>query len=128
MKLTPKFSKSPHLVYSTDQGEMCPGCGKSIKQCVCKKGYIPTGDGIVRITRDTSGRKGKCVTVITGVLLEAEKLKQMCTQFKKLCGTGGTVKADTIEIQGDHRTTLLAKLTQMGYTTKLSGANHGKSL
>jgi translation initiation factor 1 len=61
------------------------------------------------------------VTVITGVPLEAEALQNLAKQLKQKCGAGGTVKAGTIEIQGDHRDVLVAALQQQGYTVKRSG-------
>ena len=59
------------VVYSTEHGKMCAVCGKPASKCVCrKKKSIPTGDGVVRVGRETSGRKGKGVTVLTGVPLD----------------------------------------------------------
>jgi translation initiation factor 1 len=114
-------------VYSTDDGKMCPACGKPTSQCVCRRkkaaptSEVPKSDGIVRVGRETSGRKGKGVTVVTGVPLEAEALQNLAKQLKQKCGAGGTVKAGTIEIQGDHRDVLVAALQQQGYTVKRSG-------
>ena len=63
------------LVYSTDHGRMCPGCSRPIDDCVCRREKpVPKGDGIVRVGRETRGRKGKGVTVITGVPLDHEEL------------------------------------------------------
>jgi len=114
-------------VYSTDDGKMCPACGSPTAQCGCRrKKAVPTSeapksDGIVRVGRETAGRKGKGVTVITGVPLEAEALQKLAKQLKQKCGAGGTVKAGTIEIQGDHRDMLVEALQQQGYTVKRSG-------
>jgi len=82
---------------------------------------MPTGDGIVRISRQTKGRKGKGVTLIEGVLLPTEELKSLAKQLKKSCGCGGTVKDSIIEIQGDYREQLLATLLKLGYQAKLAG-------
>ncbi len=106
---------------------MCPACGKPTAQCVCrqKKAGPKTGrsktDGIVRVGRATAGRKGKGVTVITGVPLEAEALQKLAKQLKQKCGAGGAVKEGVIEIQGDHRDVLVEALKQQGYTVKRSG-------
>ena len=114
-------------VYSTDHGKLCPACGKPTAQCVCRRkpsappSASAKSDGIVRVGRETSGRKGKGVTVITGVPLEAAALQQLAKQLKQRCGAGGTVKAGTIEIQGDHRDVLVEALQQQGYTVKRSG-------
>jgi translation initiation factor 1 len=82
---------------------------------------VAKGDGIVRIARETKGRGGKCVNVISGLGMAPAELEALCTQLKKRCGTGGTVKEGTIEIQGEHRDTLVAELTKRGYTVKKAG-------
>ena len=61
------------------------------------------------------------MTVITGVPLHPEGLKDLAKTLKQKCGTGGTVKERTIEIQGDHRDLLIAELQNLGYTVKRSG-------
>lgn len=109
-------------VYSCESGRLCPQCGKAIKQCACRKNSsAPKGDGIVRIQRETKGRKGKGVTLITGVPLAGEELKTLAKALKQKCGTGGTVKNGVIEIQGDHRDLLLNELQQKGWTVKKAG-------
>lgn len=79
------------------------------------------GDGIVRIRRETKGRGGKAVTVVSGIPLAESALKVLCKQLKKRCGVGGSVKDDCIEIQGDQRSLLQAELEKQGYTVKLAG-------
>ena len=79
------------------------------------------GDGIVRVGRETKGRKGSGVTVITGIPSHPEGLEKLAKQFKQHCGTGGTVKNGVIEIQGDHRDLLVQELSALGYTVKKSG-------
>ena len=110
------------LVYSTEHGGVCPACKKKLDRCKCRqKAKPPAGDGIVRVGRATKGRKGKGVTVITGIPDDAGQLKQLAKKLKQKCGSGGTVKAGAIEIQGDHRDLLLAELKGMGYTVRRSG-------
>jgi translation initiation factor 1 len=110
------------IVYSTSQGRMCPECGRPLAQCVCRN-EPPTavGDGIVRVGRETKGRKGKAVTVITGVALDREGLHRLAAELKHKCGAGGTVKGPVIEIQGDHRDLLVEELKSRGYPVKRSG-------
>lgn len=109
-------------VYSTDHGRICPSCGQPNTQCRCQqKSAVPKGDGIVRVGRETKGRKGKGVTIITGVPLAPEALQKLAKQLKQKCGAGGAVKDGVIEIQGDHRDTLMEELTKQGYTAKRSG-------
>ena len=110
------------IVYSTEQGRICPDCGAPIAKCRCRqKQTAPKGDGIVRVSRETKGRKGKGVTLITGVPLHPEGLKTLAKALKQACGSGGTVKEGIIEIQGDHRDAVEAALRQKGYTVKRAG-------
>lgn len=114
--------KDRGIVYSTEHGRMCPSCGKPLAGCVCRqKCEIPTGDGIVRVGRETKGRKGKGVTVITGVPLDDTGLKELGKKLKTKCGSGGTVKDGVIEIQGDHRDVLLDDLKNRGWVVKRTG-------
>ena len=115
-------NRNSNIVYSTDQGRMCPGCGWPVKQCACsKQKAIPKGDGIVRVGRQTKGRKGKGVTTISGVPLDADGLASLAKELKKQCGSGGTVRENVIEIQGDHREKIVEELKKQGYTVKLAG-------
>ena len=110
------------IVYSTEKGRMCPGCGEAIGDCVCGADEsIAEGDGVVRVSRRTKGRGGKVVTVITGIPVAKSELKKLARELKARCGTGGTVKDDAIEIQGDKRNEALEVLKAKGYTVKLAG-------
>ena len=114
--------ENSRMVYSTGHGRMCPGCRKPVAQCTCRKPQdTPKGDGVVRVGRETKGRKGKGVTVITGVLLDHNGLQTLAKQLKQKCGSGGTVKNGVIEVQGDHRDLLVEELCKMGYKAKRSG-------
>jgi translation initiation factor 1 len=120
--MTQQANNNSRLVYSTEHGHACPACGKPLHRCRCgPQTAPPSGDGIVRIGRATKGRKGKGVTVITGISMEDSQLKGLAKTLKRKCGSGGTVKAGAIEIQGDHRELLTAELQGMGYTVKRSG-------
>ncbi len=109
-------------VYSSESGPMCPECGRPTGDCVCgqNRRAVPT-DGVVRVSRETKGRKGKGVTVVTGVPLDALELAALAKQLKSRCGAGGTVKNGVIEIQGDHRDRLVTELQGRGWTVKRSG-------
>lgn len=107
------------LVYSTALGRTCPGCEQPLSQCVCKmQSTAPRGNGAVRVTRETKGRKGKCVTLITGLQLSLDGLSDLARNLKRKCGSGGTIKEGTIEIQGDHRDILVAELGTLGIAAK----------
>ena len=101
---------------------MCPGCGESVSACRCKEDDdIDTGDGIVRVSRETKGRKGKGVTLITGVPLDAKAMKELAKKLKQKCGVGGAIKDRVIEIQGDHRDLLVEELKKQGWTVEKAG-------
>lgn len=115
-------NKESALVYSTEFGKMCPGCNKPVAACEClKKQSTPKSDGIVRLMRETKGRKGKGVTLITGVPLDDKGLNQLAKSLKQKCGSGGSVKDGVIEIQGDHRDALEKELNGLGYKVKRAG-------
>ena len=111
------------IVYSTGIGERCPNCLRPVRECVCKKGTPgkTSSDGIVRVSRETQGRKGKGVTVISGIGLPASELEALATELKKKCGSGGSVTDGRIEIQGDHRDRLVEELTRRGWKVKRAG-------
>ncbi len=105
--------KDSKLVYSTESGRI-----KSIDPLPT---LPPKGDGFIRMRRETAGRNGKGVTTLTGFELPAAELQTLAKQLKQLCGTGGTVKEWTIEIQGDQREKLKAELEKRSFKVKLAG-------
>lgn len=114
------------LVYSSQSGRICPKCEKYFEHCSCKQAKQQSAppvksDGIVRVGRETKGRKGKGVTTVTGVPLAGDDLKKLARELKQQCGTGGTLKNDVIEIQGDHREKLIELLKAKGWPVKRSG-------
>ena len=114
------------LVYSTETGKICPSCQKPGSDCTCKKKKSRSQtnikyDGIIRIQREVKGRKGKTVTTVSAFQLADDELKNLATQLKRRCGTGGSVKDGVIIIQGDHRNTLITELKKQGYKVKLTG-------
>ena len=120
------------LVYSTDGGrqDFCPTCGLRREACRCRgktagrpaaNAPAVPNDGIVRLHRDRKGRGGKTVTLITGVRGNAAAIDELTTTLKRFCGSGGGVKDGVIEIQGDHRERLAAKLIELGYKVKIAG-------
>jgi|SRR5690606_1959353 len=115
---------SGRLVYSTDSGRICPECRNPLAACRCqqlRRQEVRPGDGIVRLRRETKGRKGKGVTLVDGLPLPADELAKLAKVLKNRCGSGGTVRDGIIEIQGDHRATLQSFLQEAGYKVKLAG-------
>lgn len=104
--------QNSRLVYSTDIGRIAEEKPKSER---------PKGDGIVRIRRETSGRKGKGVSVVTGLDLDDSELTKLAAELKKKCGCGGAVKEGNIEIQGDKRDVIKQHLETKGFQVKLAG-------
>ncbi|HLP88475.1 MAG TPA: translation initiation factor [Nostocaceae cyanobacterium] len=82
---------------------------------------LPPKQQNIRIQATRAGRKGKTVTVITGFQTTEETLTSLLKQLKTQCGTGGTLKDNDIEIQGDHKQKILEILTKLGYKAKISG-------
>jgi translation initiation factor 1 len=116
-----KKTTSTVMVYSTDHGRICLDCGKPVDSCSCgQKKIVSPGNGVVRIRREAKGRKGKGVTIITGVPLDPSGLQALVKELKMHCGCGGTVKEGVIEIQGDHRALLLTELSKR-WKAKLCG-------
>lgn len=106
------MAKSRKLVWSSD-GDLSPDEPRA--------GSAPTGDGVVRVSRETKGRRGKAVTVVRGAPLDATGLDDLARELKQLCGTGGTVKDGAVEIQGDQRERVAAALEQRGWRVKRAG-------
>ena len=103
---------SDKLVYSTSTGRIAD---TPTRQAVFN------GDGIVRLRRETKGRKGKGMTIIDGINPDEHDLAVLCKKLKKQCGCGGAVKQLTLEIQGDVRDKLKPILEGLGFTVKLAG-------
>ena len=115
---------SSKLVYSTSGNNLCPRCGKALFKCRCEESRTspaPPSDGSVRIHRETKGRGGKEVTVISGLAMNEKELKLLAKALKAAAGAGGSVKNSTIELQGDKRNTAKTLLEKKGFTVKLAG-------
>ena len=115
------MAKNSKLVYSTELGRVCPDCGEAEHSGKCDVSGVITGDGRVRIQRETKGRKGAGVTLITGVPLAEKELKLLAKELKKKCGVGGAVKNAIIEMQGDQREACLKALANKGWDVKVAG-------
>ncbi len=126
--------RGDRLVYSSEAGRICPACGRKISSCECRgKGArariagraeveaAKSGDSVVRVGRSTKGRGGKVVTTVTGLPGVDEEKKKLAAELKRSCGTGGSLKDGVIEIQGEHRDTLVRELETRGFTVKRVG-------
>jgi len=107
-----KSDTDESLVYSTDVGRIKPKKQKS---------KISTSDGFALVRRETKGRKGKGVVTITGLGINEESLKTLAKKLKKICGSGGTIVDEIIEIQGDKRDVIKGVLEKEGFKVKFIG-------
>lgn len=102
---------------------MCPTCRQPLAACRCAATARAAlrGDGRVRVSRETSGRGGKAVTVVRGLALDDAALAALGKQLRGACGSGGTVKDGVVEVQGDHVERVVAWLQAQGHAAKRSG-------
>jgi translation initiation factor 1 len=106
------------LVYSSSHGSICPECEKPVADCACreiKKAAVPSTDGVVRLSYETKGRKGKGMTLISGLPLSENELLVLAKKLKQRFGTGGSVMDYVIELQGDHREQAARELSRLGF-------------
>ncbi|HHS13068.1 MAG TPA: stress response translation initiation inhibitor YciH [bacterium] len=104
------------LVYSTEGGKTCPECGRPVNQCRCRSGSgnIPDGSR-VRVRRERSGRRGKVVTVVSGLPLDDASLHALGKSLKTFLACGGSQKNGELLIQGDHTDRIIQWLREKGY-------------
>jgi translation initiation factor 1 len=109
------------LVYSTGVGRICPGCGWPEAECKCSQNSaiqsVPTRI-VAKLRMEKKGRGGKTVTVVDNLPNNAAFLKDLCQDLKRACGTGGTVADGAIELQGDLRDKVRARLVTKGIDVK----------
>lgn len=107
-------SKDNHIVYQE--------FGNPTNPAALERGIteLPAPEQNLRVQASRKGRKGKTVTIVTGFQAKPETLATLLKQLKTHCGAGGTVKENTIEIQGDHRQKLVEQLIKLGYKAKIS--------
>ena len=110
------------LVYSTGVGKICDRCGWPERDCKCSTraaGDVQVPDRIVaKLRMEKAGRGGKTVTVVYDLPRNAAFLKELCSELKKSCGTGGAVADNAIELQGDLRDRVRELLTKKGFRVK----------
>jgi translation initiation factor 1 len=109
------------IVYSSDKGEVCPGCGWPVRGCKCSArmatAAVPARP-IATLRMEKGGRGGKIVTVVDGLPNNAGFLKELCSELKRLCGTGGAVRGGAVELQGDLRDRIRGHLSAKGFRVK----------
>lgn len=117
------------VVWVTGAGQVryCSRCGKPEGECRCREerrmgsGSAAPRDGFVRLSLDRKQRRGKAVTIIANIPGDLAELTALAQEFRKLCGAGGSLKDGNIELQGDHRDKVEARLKTLGYKIKRVG-------
>lgn len=112
--------RRPGTVYSTERGRVCPKCGWPATDCRCSTSFdepVPARV-VAKLRIEKAGRGGKTVTVVDGLPRNAELVKQLATELKRACGSGGTAGEARVEIQGDHRAAIRRVLGAKGWIVK----------
>lgn len=118
----PSFGHNPFAALSTEGLPPAPenSPANSAEQTSTKPAR--KNRGRVDIIRQTAGRGGKTVTVVTGFVgIGLPEKEQLAKAMQKACGTGGTVKDGNIEIQGDKRTEIARILTEANFRPVFAG-------
>ncbi|HEX6021109.1 MAG TPA: stress response translation initiation inhibitor YciH [Solirubrobacter sp.] len=102
------------VVYSTTDGDLRKAREPSRRAAAASGGRV-------KVRREVSGRRGKTVTTVSGVPLADDGLRELAGRLKKRCGVGGSVKDGVIELQGDHRDTVMGLLRDAGYDVVAAG-------
>jgi translation initiation factor 1 len=101
---------------------LCPQCHQLKTTCTCvSESSAASKSTVVRVGRETKGRRGKGVTTVSDLPLDEHDLAELAAKLKTRLGTGGTVKEGRIEIQGDHRDRIVDELEALGYRAKRAG-------
>jgi translation initiation factor 1 len=108
-----KRSGSGDMVWSSTDGDL--------RRARDPKTITRKTDGPVKVRRETAGRKGKTVTTVFNLPLNDVEIRELAGKLKKRCSVGGSSKDGMIEIQGDHRDTVLEVLRAEGLTAVLAG-------
>jgi translation initiation factor 1 len=104
------------LVYSTDGTLPLPKPAKR-KLPPAAAGKTFPADGVVRVLREK--RRASTVTIVHG--LAPQEIEELGKALRRMCGTGGTTKHGIVELQGDHRDTVVTYLTELGRRVKRAG-------
>jgi len=103
-------------VWASDQGDL-----RKSESASPKIMSLPPHQQTVYLHRDSKGRGGKTVTLVKKLVLSEEDMKDLAKTLKQVCGSGGTIRDDVIEIQGEHREKIAETLIKMGYKAKIAG-------
>ena len=113
----PRRREDTKVVWSSADGDL----RKARDPDVARARDLRAAGGRVKVRRETSGRRGKAVTTVSGVPLDDAGLRELAGKLKKRCGVGGSAKDGLIELQGDHRDVVVEVLRAAGYDVVLAG-------
>lgn len=109
----PNPQPGANVVWSSDDGDL--------RKARAPRPQAPRAGERVKVRRETAGRRGKAVTTVSGLPLDDQGLRELAGALKKRCGVGGSAKDGVIELQGDHRDTVLEALRARGYDAVAAG-------
>jgi len=107
---------SNRTVWSSEQGDL-----RKKEDPPRKSISLPPHQQTVYLHRDSKGRRGSSVTLLKNLVLSEEDMKDLAKRLKQVCGSGGTVKDNLVEIQGEQREKIAEELKKMGYKVKVAG-------
>jgi translation initiation factor 1 len=103
-------------VWSSEQGDL-----RKQKNQITGTKSLPPQQQTAYLHRESGGRGGKAVTLVKNLVLSLEDRRALTKKLKEACGTGGTIKEDVIEIQGEQRQRISEVLQKLGYKVKIAG-------
>lgn len=110
------MSNNNRTVWSSSDGDQ-----RKKEQTSSHAKSLPPQQQTAYLHRESGGRGGKVVSIVKNLILTEDDLKTLAKKLKQECGTGGTVKDGTIEIQGEHRQRMADVLQKLGYKVKIAG-------
>lgn len=96
--------------------EICPKCGLPKDLCVCET--LAKGEQRIYI-RTEKKRFGKLVTIVEGIRKDSINIKEIAKKLKNKFACGGTVKNNTIELQGKHTDKVMEELIKLGFNADM---------
>ena len=110
------MSAKDKTVWSSEQGDL-----RKKEHTPRNVKSLPPHQQTAYLHRDSKGRSGGTVTLVKNLVLSTDDMKGLAKRLKQVCGSGGTVKENIIEIQGEQRQRIAEELKKLGYKVKIAG-------